>query len=93
MYNSPYNSPFQQPFMPQLQNMQQLPAVQVVKVNGEPGARSYQIGANSSALQNRLDDAQAALVSRNADISNLNQSQYILGQMGKWVANPAAAAA
>lgn len=42
-------------------------------------------------LQNRLDDAQAALVSRNADISNLNQSQYILGQMGKWVANPAAA--
>ena len=45
-------------------------------------------------LQNRLDDAQAALVSRNADISNYNQSQYILGQMGKWVANaPAAAAA
>ena len=43
-------------------------------------------------LQNRLDDAQAALVSRNADISNLNQSQYILGQMGKWVANPAATA-
>ena len=42
-------------------------------------------------LQNRLDDAQAALVSRNADISNYNQSQYILGQMGKWVANPAAA--
>ena len=44
-------------------------------------------------LQNRLDDAQAALVSRNADISNYNQSQYILGQMGKWVANPAATAA
>ena len=42
-------------------------------------------------LQNRLDDAQAALVSRNAEISNLSQSQYILGQMGKWVANPAAA--
>lgn len=44
-------------------------------------------------LQNRLDDAQAALVSKNADISNYNQSQYLLGQMGKWVANPAAAAA
>ena len=36
--------PFQQPF----QQMQ--PPVQVVKVNGENGARSYQIGANSSAL-------------------------------------------
>ena len=44
-------------------------------------------------LQNRLDDAQAALVSKNNDISNYNQSQYLLGQMGKWVANPAAAAA
>lgn len=45
-------------------------------------------------LQNRLDDAQAALVARTAEISNYNQSQYILGQMGKWVANaPAAAAA
>ena len=44
-------------------------------------------------LQNRLDDAQAALVSKNNDISNYNQSQYLLGQMGKWVANPASAAA
>ena len=44
-------------------------------------------------LQNRLDDAQALLVSKNADISNYNQSQYILGQMGKWVANPAATTA
>ncbi len=44
-------------------------------------------------LQNRLDDAQAALVSKNADISNYNQSQYLLGQMGKWVANPAATTA
>ena len=42
-------------------------------------------------LQNRLDDAQAALVSKNNDISNYNQSQYLLGQMGKWVANPASA--
>lgn len=42
-------------------------------------------------LQNRLDDAQAALVARTAEISNYNQSQYILGQMGKWVANAPAA--
>ena len=37
-------------------------------------------------LQNRLDDAQAALVAKNADISNYNQSQYLLGQLGRFVA-------
>ena len=42
-------------------------------------------------LQNRLDDAQAALVTAKDKISNYDQSQYILSQMGKWVANPAAA--
>ena len=47
MYNNPYLNPYgfnQQPVLPQM------PQTQVVKVNGEPGARSYQIGANSSAL-------------------------------------------
>ena len=49
-------------------------------------------------LQNRLDDAQAALVSKNNDISNYNQSNYLLGQLGRFVAwagtgAPAAAAA
>ena len=45
-------------------------------------------------LQNRLDDANAALVAAQNNISNYNQSQYILGQLGKFVANaPAAAAA
>ena len=38
-------------------------------------------------LQDRLTDAQAALVAKTAEISNYNQSQYLLGQMGKWVAN------
>lgn len=42
-------------------------------------------------LQDRLTDAQAALVAKTAEISNYNQSQYILGQMGKWVANAPAA--
>ena len=37
-------------------------------------------------LQNRLDDAQAALVNANANISNANQSQYILSQLGRFVA-------
>ena len=42
-------------------------------------------------LQNRLDDAQAQVVAKTAEISNYNQSQYLLGQMGKWVANAPAA--
>lgn len=49
MYNSPYLNPFAPYAMPQnmTQNMAQM---QVVKVNGENGARAYQIGPNSSAL-------------------------------------------
>ena len=37
-------------------------------------------------LQNRLDDAQAALVAANNQISNANQTQYILSQLGRFVA-------
>ena len=37
-------------------------------------------------LQNRLDDANAALVAANNNISNANQSQYILSQLGRFVA-------
>ena len=37
-------------------------------------------------LQNRLDDAQAALVAAQGNISNANQSQYLLGQLGRFVA-------
>lgn len=46
----PYISPFG--MMPQYQQPYQQPAqqTQVVKVNGENGARAYQIGANSSAI-------------------------------------------
>ena len=44
-------------------------------------------------LQNRLDDANAALVAARGDISNAAQTQVILGTMGKWVANAPAAAA
>lgn len=38
-------------------------------------------------LQYRLDDATAKNVSLEGQISNYNQSQYVLGQMGRWVAN------
>lgn len=43
-------------------------------------------------LQDRLTTAQADLVTANNNISNANQTQTILGTMGKWVANPAATA-
>lgn len=37
-------------------------------------------------LQYRLDDANAKIVAQNADISNMQQSQYILNQLGRFVA-------
>lgn len=50
MYNSPFLNPFA-PYAQMPQNMaQNMAQIQVVKVSGEPGARAYQIGPNSSAL-------------------------------------------
>lgn len=37
-------------------------------------------------LQDRLTDTQARLVTAQNAIDNANQTQYILGQMGRWVA-------
>lgn len=37
-------------------------------------------------LQDRLSDTQARLVTAQNAIDNANQTQYILGQMGRWVA-------
>ena len=37
-------------------------------------------------LQDRLTDTQAKLVTAQNAIDNANQSQYLLGQMGRWVA-------
>lgn len=42
-------------------------------------------------LQDRLDAAERQNVALQGVIDNANQSQYLLGVMGKWVANPAAA--
>ena len=36
-------------------------------------------------LQYRLADAEAKNVAQANEISNFQQSQYILGQMGRWV--------
>ena len=43
-------------------------------------------------LQDRLTDAQAKIVAQQATISNNEQTQFLLSQMGKWVANAPAAA-
>lgn len=43
-----FQNPYMNPYLMQPQIQQ--PSVQVTKVNGENGARAYQIGANSSAL-------------------------------------------
>lgn len=44
-------------------------------------------------LQDRLENAQSVINSQAAQISNYNQSQYLLGQMGRFVAwNPSGAA-
>ena len=40
----------------------------------------------TTMLQNRYEDERAKVVSLQNDISNYNQSQYILGQMGRYVA-------
>lgn len=45
MFQNPYLNPY---MAPQMQQPQQ--TTQVVRVNGENGARAYQIGPNSSAL-------------------------------------------
>ena len=37
-------------------------------------------------LQYRLDDANAKIVTQNNEISNMQQTQYILGQLGRFVA-------
>ena len=48
-YQNPFFNPYG--FMQQAQPVQPvLPAQQVIRVNGENGAKAYQMGANSSAL-------------------------------------------
>ena len=40
----------------------------------------------TTMLQNRYEDERAKNVALQGEISNFQQSQYILGQMGRWVA-------
>lgn len=47
---NPLYNPTMNPFLPQAQYAQQPQRMEVPKVNGEPGARAFPMGANSSAL-------------------------------------------
>ena len=58
-YQNPFINPYGFNQQPYAVNMPQATQQQVVRVNGEGGARAYQIGANSSAL---LLDESGALV-------------------------------
>ena len=50
-FQNPYLNPYSFMQQGQMQQMQPaLPQTQVVRVNGENGAKAYQMGANSSAL-------------------------------------------
>lgn len=74
------------------------------QVNQNIAALSQQIGQlgyhmdqccceiKTQMLQDRLSDAQAALVAARGEISNNAQSMYILSQLGKFVPTTAAAA-
>lgn len=47
---NPLYNPTMNPYLPQGQRIQQQPRMEVVKVNGEPGAQAFPMGPNSSAL-------------------------------------------
>ena len=47
---NPLYNPTMNPYLPQAHAQLAQPRQEVVKVNGEPGARAFPIGANSSAL-------------------------------------------
>lgn len=49
-YNNPLYNPMVNPYLGMQRPYQQQPKQEVVKVNGENGARAFPLGANSSAL-------------------------------------------
>ena len=56
---NPLYNPTMNPYLPQAHSQLTQPRQEVVKVNGEPGARAYPMGPNSSAL---LLDVSGAIV-------------------------------
>ena len=84
-----------------MQNMNNANTINVIQgfnqISGKIDALSAQMNTccceiKTMMLENRLADAQAKNVALENSINNANQSQYLLSQMGKWVANAPAAA-
>ena len=60
-------------------------------LSGQIAALSYQLSTccceiKTQMLQDRLEDANAKIVAQQNEINNAQQSQYILGQLGRFVA-------
>jgi hypothetical protein len=67
-----------------LQNQTNVLAAQVQALDAKLGSCCCEI--KTQMLQNRYEDERAANVALRNDISNYQQSQYLLGQTGRWVA-------
>ena len=67
-----------------LQNQTNVLAQQIQAVDAKLSACCCDI--KTQMLQNRYEDERAAHVALRNDISNFQQSQYLLGQTGRWVA-------
>ena len=67
-----------------LQNQTNVLAQQIAALDAKMASCCCEI--KTQMLQNRYEDERAANVALRNDISNFQQSQYILGQTGRWVA-------
>lgn len=67
-----------------LQNQTNVLAQQIMALDAKLSSCCCDI--KTQMLQNRYEDERAANVALRNDISNFQQSQYILGQTGRWVA-------
>jgi len=66
-----------------IQNQTNVLAQQIQAVDAKLSACCCEI--KTQMLQNRYEDERAANVALRNDISNFQQSQYLLGQTGRWV--------
>ena len=92
------NTLMQQNNTNQINMIQGFNAINLVLQNLQAKLDTCCCDIKTTMLQNRYEDERAKVVSLQNDISNYNQSQYILSQMGRYVAwagsgSPAAATA
>ena len=66
-----------------IQNQTNVLAQQIMALQAKLDSCCCEI--KTQMLQNRYEDERAANVALRNDISNYNQSQYLLGQTGRWV--------